>query len=177
MKPSHFTTNILLTSSAIAVGVLVSWFAASGSETTIHGTVQLDGRQVPFARVIFVPDDSDQTPISTTADQDGHYTLSGMMSEGSYRVMVEGQVAVASGDSRLDELDDYQKQMIAQRQMDSSTTAGQEDNDQIPPGYFSVTTSPLTTTIAPGMDQQFDLQLRSNFDQLARNTGRNSTVR
>lgn len=161
---SNLVTNLTITVTAVAAGLLFAWSISGSGHATVQGTVHLDGQAVPWADVVFVSEDSSVEPIAVKTNENGQYQVTSELPPGSYRVIARGIVAneAVQAGPRSDELDDYQSQMVMSAHQNNST-----NSKTIPESYGALETSGLRTAIADGESVEFDLQLESDSPQVA----------
>lgn len=175
MKISNFVTNCAITFTVVTTVFCVVWAISGSHSTTIQGVVQLDGQAVPWADVVFIPEDPTKDSIAVKADRDGQYQLNDTVPSGAYRVVARGTASDGfhKNMSRMDELDEYQQQMVMELKLQQMNSA-----KRIPKSYGTAATSPLRTNVVEGEVTDFHLKLTTSGKQVATGkTNQSTTVR
>ena len=175
MKISNFVTNCAITFTVVTTVFCVVWAISGSHSTTIQGVVQLDGQAVPWADVVFIPEDPTKDSIAVKADRDGQYQLNDTVPSGAYRVVARGTASdgLHKDMSRMDELDEYQQQMVMELKLQQMNSA-----KRIPKSYGTAATSPLRTNVVEGEVTDFHLKLTTSGKQVATGkTNQSTTVR
>jgi hypothetical protein len=121
----------------------------------VSGTVYLDGKPLPLARVEFVPDLKNfgaESNSSAVTDEEGRYTLICNVQQQSGAVVATHHVLV------IEHIPDELRGMSEKSQRQLVEYQAKLKNRPIPEDYSNVSKSPLTVEVKPGQ-ATYDLHL------------------
>jgi hypothetical protein len=150
----------------VACLVLVLGCGGKGKPVKVQGVVTLDGKPVPGATVVFVPEEGSGRPASGRTEADGTFRLTTYRTDdgalpGQYKVTVNvshGDKATEGGNPM--QMDEKAKMAFFSKLKSRENQAAKKPDSEIPAVYQSAKTTPLKQIVPP--EGAVELSLRSS---------------